>query len=269
MSEREKAARKEKMVSAVSSRTLMFHVTHHEKGSHGLTELIRQEALARVVSRVQMPLFHMWQRPATVLLGSRERALPFLQRGIDVLRAIGYETVVRPFGGLAVPLDLGVLNLTYMIPGDLSIDEAFRAMAELLCNFFSPLAIEVGEVPHAYCPGRYDLHIGGVKVAGLAQRRLRGVVQVSAALNVTPTAVARAALIRSFYEHAASGSEVWVPDILDEAVGELLSFGYEPASSTERLIAHIKQRLELDRTLVDVIEPTCDEEVDALRRLAP
>lgn len=269
MSDQEKSAWVRELAPVASPRSLMFHVTEHKKGSHGLAELIRQEAFARVVSRVQSPLFHIWQRPATVLLGGRERALPFLQKGMDHLRAVGYETVVRPFGGLAVPLDRGVLNLTYMTPRDVPIETAFRAMAELLCELLSPLSIEVGEVPQAYCPGRYDLHIGGVKVAGLAQRRLRGVVQVSAALNVTPASVSRAALIRSFYQHATTGREAWVPHVSDDAVGDLLSFGCAAASSSERMIAHIKHGLARYWTLRAVIEPTHDEQEDALRRLSP
>lgn len=64
--------------------------------------------------------------------------------------------------------------------------------------------IEAFEVVGSYCPGDYDLSIGGRKFAGISQRRVKKGVAVQIYICLRGSGVERAAVIRDFY--AAGGA---------------------------------------------------------------
>ncbi len=164
--------------------------------------LIAQEALALTVAASGRMGVCTWSHARALLVSARERRLPHFAVAVTRLCAQGYTVYVRPFGGLAVPLDAGVVCVTAFGPREWAQQDAFCDLAALLVQAFAPwCSAAVGEVPAAYCPGRFDLATAGMKWAGIAQRRVRGATLVSAFVNVLQSPE-RVQAVRSFYAAA-------------------------------------------------------------------
>ena len=153
-----------------------------------------------------------WVHKKTVVMGIQDGRLPFLPNGIQYVKSKGYDCIVRNSGGLAVVLDEGILNLTLVFPeksGKIGINKGYDAMWELIRHMFRDFEIEIeaGEIIGSYCPGSYDLSIGGKKFAGISQRRIRGGVAVQIYVDVCGNAAERAALIKGFYDQAQGNEE--------------------------------------------------------------
>ncbi|USK54858.1 lipoate--protein ligase family protein [Cytobacillus solani] len=153
-----------------------------------------------------------WVHEKTIVLGIQDTRLPFLEEGIDFLKNEGYQVIVRNSGGLAVVLDEGVLNISLIFPegeNGIDINRGYDAMWMLIKEMFSDFKadIEAKEIVGSYCPGSYDLSIGGKKFAGISQRRLRGGVAVQIYLCVDGSGSGRAKLIEQFYQTARKNTD--------------------------------------------------------------
>lgn len=208
-----------------------------------LIPFAQEEWLCRKVNTTGMPIVHLWRHRRAVVLGLRDRKLPFAVQAIHDLQNEGYAVAVRNSGGAAVPLDDGVLNVTLILPratGVIDFRHDFAKMAETIrgCVQTFGLRMEIGEVRGSYCPGEYDLHVGGRKFCGLAQRRPVGAISVQAFIVVEGSGNDRLQLIRDYYEHAAGGrQDIEYPRIRLGSVASL----QELASEQER------QPMEMDR----------------------
>jgi len=143
-----------------------------------------------------------WVHRPAVVLGIQDHRLPHIEKGTALLLNRGFHPIVRNSGGLAVVLDEGVLNISIVFQDQKTdIDTAFQYMVDLIKALFPRLAeqIEVYEIVDSYCPGSFDLSIGGKKFAGISQRRMQGGVAVQIYLCIEGSGSERAALIRDFY----------------------------------------------------------------------
>jgi octanoyl-[GcvH]:protein N-octanoyltransferase len=153
-----------------------------------------------------------WVHHNTIVLGIQDTRLPHLKDGIDYLEASGYRVIVRNSGGLAVVLDEGVLNISLILPekeGTIDINQGYDTMTALVEQLLEPYgaSFEAYEIVGSYCPGSYDLSIGGKKFAGISQRRLRGGVAVQIYLCVDGSGSNRAAVIGEFYKRGLKGEK--------------------------------------------------------------
>lgn len=170
------------------------------------------DALCELVGSGRSPATaRAWVHHDTVVLGIQDTKLPLLEAGLDYLDSIGYKYIVRNSGGLAVVLDEGVLNLSLIIPDTergIDINRGYDAMLLLIRQMFADFnqEIEAREIVGSYCPGSYDLSIGGKKFAGISQRRMKRGVAVQVYLSVTDSGSARAEIIKEFY--ARTGKEL-------------------------------------------------------------
>ncbi len=193
-----------------------------------LRPFVEQEAHALFCRELGHPVFRVWAHERCLLLGARDASLPQAARAALEATKRGLPVAVRPFGGLAIPLDAGVANVTLMLPGAWSLDEAFTVLCDwllLACEPYGP--VSAGEVAGAYCPGRYDLSIAGVKFAGVAQRRIAAVTAVSAFVNVVENGLDREGVVEDFYRSAIGDSAApsFVPVLRRGAVGNLVGRG--------------------------------------------
>lgn len=187
----------------------------------------------------------LWVHDQTIMLGIQDTRLPYLADGLRVLQNAGYRFVARNSGGLAVVLDRNVLNLSLIFSEKdraLSIDETYQAMAYLIEELLSPyhLQPQTGEITHSYCPGRYDLSCGGLKFAGISQRRVKKGIAVQIYLCVAGSGSARAELIRAFYQAGLQGEKTpfVYPDIFPESMASL-----EELSGLKLTVAEISAAL--------------------------
>lgn len=180
-----------------------------------------------VGQKMTNPTIRTWVHHDAVVLGIQDHRLPYIEQGMDTLKNSGYEPIVRNSGGLAVVLDAGVLNISIVLNEDkpLSINNAFEMMVALIRQLFPEIAtkIEAYEIVGSYCPGSYDLSIGGQKFAGISQRRMKNGIAVQIYLCVEGSGSERAELIKRFYENGLQGEKTKFeyPDIKPEVMASL------------------------------------------------
>ena len=168
-----------------------------------------------------------WVHHDAVVLGIQDHRLPYIEQGMETLKNSGYDPIVRNSGGLAVVLDAGVLNISIVLNEDkpLSINNAFEMMVALIRQLFPEIStkIEAYEIVGSYCPGSYDLSIGGQKFAGISQRRMKNGIAVQIYLCVEGSGSERAELIKHFYESGLQGEKTKFeyPDIKPEVMASL------------------------------------------------
>lgn len=109
---------------------------------------------------------------------------------MQVAERHGFEPVTRHAGGHAAAYDHGSVVIELARPEDQivgGIEARFSELASLISTSLARhgVALELGELPGEYCPGRFSLHIpGGPKVAGIAQRIIKGASLTAAVLAV-------------------------------------------------------------------------------------
>lgn len=181
-----------------------------------------------------IPAIRTWVHDETVVLGIQDHRLPYISEAIVRLEKAGYKSIVRNSGGLAVVLDQGILNISMVLSEqDTAIDipTGYEVMLEFVRMLFPEAGdqIKAYEIVGSYCPGSYDLSIGGRKFAGISQRRLRQGIAVQVYLCVEGSGAERAALIRDLYELGLQGKEtkfvypVIQPEVM-ASLEELLGF---------------------------------------------
>lgn len=161
------------------------------------------DVFTQYVTDQQEEILHFWQFKQTVILGMKDSRVPHLSPAVNELIAKNYHPLLRNSGGLGIVADEGILNLSYIFPNhdrQLSTQEAYEKMLHIVRKAFPELTIEAYEMVDSYCPGTYDLNVGGQKIAGSAQRRLKEGVAVMIYLSVNGDQQARGSLIREFYQ---------------------------------------------------------------------
>lgn len=170
-----------------------------------LSSFIYTNALLRSASELKFPLLHFWTLEDTVILGLKDQRLPHLSTALASLTHRGFHYFMRNSGGLAVVSDDGILNLSIFYPWhledhELTIDEAYQRMVDLIQAAFPSLEIATGEITHSYCPGSFDISVNGQKIGGISQRRNKVGVTVMLYLSVCGNQQDRGKLIRDFYD---------------------------------------------------------------------
>ncbi|NRF91360.1 lipoate--protein ligase family protein [Paenibacillus frigoriresistens] len=170
-----------------------------------------EELLCRAIGKAAPPILHIWRHPRAFVMGLRDSRLPNAVEANEWLLSQGYDTAVRNSGGAAVPLDLGVVNVSLLLPksaGDMEHRKDFDLMVALIRDGMSAMTnqIDQGEVMGSFCPGEFDLSIGGRKFCGIAQRRQLHAISVQAFIIVEGLGEEKASLARGFYERAAGSA---------------------------------------------------------------
>lgn len=199
------------------------------KAHSPLESFAADDTLCQLVGQGQSPAtIRTWVHDESVVLGIQDHRLPHIQEGMELLKEQGFEPIVRNSGGLAVVLDPGVLNISIVLSekeDKIDINTGYDVMVELIKRLFPKAAdkIEAYEIVGSYCPGSYDLSIGGKKFAGISQRRLRQGIAVQIYLCIEGSGVARAKLVRDFYQISLQGEETKFkyPDIQPEVMASL------------------------------------------------
>jgi octanoyl-[GcvH]:protein N-octanoyltransferase len=207
------------------------------------------EAICRKIGTGEhAPLAHIWRHKHALVLGLRDSRLPYAGTAIKDLREQGLSVAVRNSGGAAVPLDAGVVNLSLIFPysgSKMDFHSEFMLLAGLIRGALSGWtgAARTGEVQGAYCPGEYDLSIGGRKFCGIAQRRQLKAYVVSAFIVVEGAGSERGGKAVNYYLQATGGvSHPDDPGVVPETMGSLQELAGVP--SAEAFIEALKQELE-------------------------
>jgi len=238
------------------------------KSRSPLESFAMDDTLCQLVGQLQTsPTVRTWVHDHTVVLGIQDHRLPFVQEGIQLLNSKDYQAIVRNSGGLAVVLDSGVLNISIVLSeqqGAININEGYDVMVNLIKLLFPEAAdkIEAYEIVGSYCPGTYDLSIGGRKFAGISQRRLRQGIAVQIYLCIEDSGSERAKLVKDFYNISLKDEETKFvfPKIQPEVMASLSELLNKPLTVQEtvfRLQAVLNQLS--NQTMV---QPLTEEELE-------
>jgi len=224
-----------------------------------LESFAADDMLCELVGRQDsLPTIRTWVHEDTVVLGIQDHRLPHIQAGRDVLKAHGFQSIVRNSGGLAVVLDSGVLNISLVVSeknSSIDISEGYDIMVDFVRHLFPQMEgrIEVYEVIGSYCPGSYDLSVDGKKFAGLSQRRLRHGIAIQVYLCIEGSGAERASHIREFYEAGLQGEQtkfvypVIVPEVMasvSEILGQTITV-QDTVIRAQRLMNHMIQNVHM------------------------
>lgn len=188
-----------------SQNFLVYENVPKDYSSHRFAPFALTDALIKESGEKKQPILHFWTTRPYVILGMMDTKLPFLKDALRIFSSYGYPYLVRNSGGLAVVSDEGVLNFSLIFPeGDdrLPINEGYERMHRIIQTAFKDFDahIDAYEIPDSYCPGDFDLSIDGKKIAGIAQRRLKGGLAIMIYLSVSGDQQKRAEMIRTFYD---------------------------------------------------------------------
>jgi octanoyl-[GcvH]:protein N-octanoyltransferase len=207
--------------------TLIWDRTQQLEQEEVLYPFALEELLCRQVGEGGVPIVHLWRHPRAFVMGLRDSRLPQARAAKHWLESQGYSVAVRNSGGAAVPLDLGVVNVSLIMPkqqGQIDFRQDFETMYQLLKETLHSIAPDVakGEVQGSYCPGDYDLSINGKKFCGIAQRRQAQALVVQAFVVVTGHGEEKAALAREFYKIAADeAGDISFPLVTQDSMASL------------------------------------------------
>ncbi|MFC3419138.1 biotin/lipoate A/B protein ligase family protein [Salinicoccus hispanicus] len=225
-----------------------WHYVPIDATPHPYMSFAMDDTLQEMVTDDGIPKFRAWVHHPFIILGLHDARLPFLKDGLAHLKSAGFDYIVRNSGGLGVVLDEGVLNVSLILPKSevTQIDDGYERMLELVRMTFPEVDIDDGEIEHSYCPGSYDLSIGGRKFAGISQRRIRQGVAVQIYLCITGSGAERAEIMRRFYHLSKKREETKFsyPEIHPDdmaSMNELLEADYTVESVLERMLGIIRE----------------------------
>jgi lipoate-protein ligase A len=95
-------------------------------------------------------------------------------------QAAGFAPVRRIAGGRAAAYHRGTVVIELFSPQPaavaVGIEARFEEITDLVVGALRRLGVDaaVGELAGEYCPGRFSVHAGAIKLAGTAQRAVRG-----------------------------------------------------------------------------------------------
>lgn len=212
-------------------------VSEEEKSlPFGLTDIFTE-----FVHSNHIEIMHFWQLENTFILGMKDTRTPFLKNGLQKLAA-PYTPIVRNSGGLGVIADAGILNISLIFPKTenvASTDAAYEKMWQLTQAAFPELVIEAYEIPDSYCPGTFDLSVGGRKIAGIAQRRVKEGIAVMMYLSINGNQAARGKVVADFYENSLDPDN---PDTSYPRINPASMVNLEELLKIELSVDDVKQR---------------------------
>jgi len=148
-------------------------------------------------------LARIYRPQRTVAFTSRDKSTPGYENAILQAERLGFKPVMRSPGGRAVAYheESVVLDLLSSDPDPHRfMDDRFKAIGKIFIETFEKLGInsQLGEIPREFCPGKYSVISGNVKLVGTAQRVMPGGWLIGASLIVRNAAPVREVLSNSY-----------------------------------------------------------------------
>lgn len=165
---------------------------------------ISHALLLRVAAGELAGVTRLYRPRPTLAFGRLDQSCPGFRTAVSSAAEQGFSPVLRLAGGRAAAYHSQSLVFELICANDHpSIDRSYRVVSALICSALGDVGAEVsiGELEGEYCSGRFSLNLDGrVKVAGIAQRAVRGGSLVSAAIIVNDS-ISVAAALTEVYRH--------------------------------------------------------------------
>jgi lipoate-protein ligase A len=164
-------------------------------GSPADDQAISRELLERVARGELDGAVRIWAPVPAVALSRLDQLRP----GADAARATaaraGIDAVTRVTGGHAVVVGAGSFCVGFAEPAVTfeGTQERYERLTAALIDAFAAVGVIAvrGELAGEWCPGSWSISSGGVKLAGLAQRAIKGAAWTDAVVELAPDATSR------------------------------------------------------------------------------
>ena len=157
-----------------------------------------QELLDRIARGELDVALRAWTPRPALALSRLDELRPGAEEARALAERLGYEPVRRVSGGHAVVLGAGSFCIGFgeAAPTFEGTQERYERFTTALIDAFAELGIdaEQGELEGEWCPGAWSIRSGGVKLAGLAQRAIKGAAWAEAVIDLRADPDARGAL---------------------------------------------------------------------------
>jgi octanoyl-[GcvH]:protein N-octanoyltransferase len=131
-----------------------------------------------------------------VAFGRLDALRPGFAGSAAAARARGFDSIIREAGGRAAAFHRGSLVVD-VVAGDAAprerVFERFAAVSGVVVEALERLGVpaRIEELPGEYCPGRYSVAAGGLKLGGAAQRIVRSAWHVAVSVVAEDSASLR------------------------------------------------------------------------------
>jgi lipoate-protein ligase A len=167
-------------------------------GSASEDHAISRELLDAVARGEVEGALRIWAPVPALALSRLDELHPGADAAIAAAARAGVETVRRVSGGRAVVLGRGSVCAGFAEPATTfeGTQERYERLSGALIAALLDVGVEAerGELAGEWCPGAWSIRSGPVKLAGLAQRAIKGGAWVDAVVDLSPDPAARALL---------------------------------------------------------------------------
>jgi octanoyl-[GcvH]:protein N-octanoyltransferase len=158
-----------------------------------------RDLLERVARAEIDGALRIWSPAPCLALSRLDELRPGAERARELAVAAGIEPLRRMSGGHAVVLGpasfcVGFAERAASFEGT---QERYQRLSDALIAAFASLGIDAehGELADEWCPGTWSIRAGGVKLAGLAQRAIKGAAWADAVVQLGADRGARDLLV--------------------------------------------------------------------------
>ena len=188
----------------------------------------RSQVLLDGVARGEIPsALRIWTPVPTLALSRLDELRPGIGAARAAAERAGFTPLRRLSGGHAVALGAGSLCVGLVEPAPTfeGTQARYERMVAAVLGALRAVGIEAeqGELDGEWCPGAWSIRTGAVKLAGLAQRAVRGAAWVDAVIALRPDAEA-AALLPDVYAALDLPLDPRTVGSVSEVVGREVAF---------------------------------------------
>lgn len=156
--------------------------------------------LLRVADRARPAAVRIYEPGPTVAFSKLDTHSAGFAEACDAARSHGFEPVVRLGGGHAAAYGPGCLIAEELVTHESVLEGLQERYARATAGLQTALrglgaGVEAGPLEGEYCAGAHSLHAGGVKIAGISQRVVKGGALTSSVVLVDAGPGIRAVLV--------------------------------------------------------------------------
>jgi octanoyl-[GcvH]:protein N-octanoyltransferase len=172
-------------------------------GSAAADQAVSRAVLEDVARGVTCGAIRIWAPVPALALTRLDGLRPGADAAREAAARAGVEAVQRVSGGHAVVVGRGSLCVGFAERAVTfeGTQERYERLTAALIEAFAAVGVDAerGELDGEWCPGSWSIRAGGVKLAGLAQRVIKGAAWAEAVVELAPDESARA-LLGEVYE---------------------------------------------------------------------
>jgi len=165
-------------------------------------QAISRDLLERVAAGTLGSALRIWSPAPAVALSRLDELRPGAAAARAAAARAGIQAGLRVSGGHAVVVGRGsfCVGIAEAAPTFEGTQERYERMTAALIEAFAEVGIEAeqGELDGEWCPGAWSIRSGGVKLAGLAQRAIKGAAWAEAVVDLAPDERSRELLVEIY-----------------------------------------------------------------------